>query len=85
MTNHPLTDELLEEKFACHWDYAGDRLMFYDHAMRAAYDLAIEHYSKWIYENGDEYVIQHYEHNIKTDLDAIVADFRKAMRPQEEN
>ena len=53
--------------------------------MRAAYDLAIEHYSKWIYENGDNYVIQHYEHNIKTDLDAIVADFRKSMRPQEDN
>lgn len=55
------------------------------HEMRAAYDLAIAHFSKWIYENGAEYFIQPHEHNIKTDLDTIVADFRKSMRPQEDN
>ena len=81
---HPLTDELLEEKFAYQWDFAGLQPLYYDHSMRAAYDLAIEHYSKWIYENGDEYVIQHYENNIKTDLETIVADFKQAMRPQED-
>ena len=74
---HPLTDEMCESIY--------DLTCEADAMMRFAYDLAIEHYSKWIYENGDDYVIQHYEHNIKTDLDTIVADFRKAMRQQEDN
>ena len=79
--NHPLTDKMIDEiQMRC----GGACYECYED-MRAAYDLAIEHYSKWIYENGDEYVIQHYEHNIKTDLETIVADFKQAMRPQENN
>ena len=75
---HPLTEEIM---YKLHRPHAGYSDPFGEDDMRAAYDLAIEHYSKWIYENGDRYVIQHYEHNIKTDLDTIVADFRKSMRP----
>ena len=72
---HPLTDEMREQ--------IAPLAHLYD--LRAAYDLGVEHFSKWIYENGDDYVIQHYEHNIKTDLDTIIADFQKAMLPQEDN
>ena len=81
MTDHPLTDEMM---YKIHGNRPGYSNPYDDVDMRAAYDLAIEHYSKWIYENGDEYVIQHYEHNIKTDLETIVADFRKSMRPQQQ-
>ena len=81
MTDHPLTDEMIDE---IQMSFGGPCFECYDD-MRAVYDLAIKHYSKWIYENGDRYVIQHYEHNIKTDLETIVADFKKAMRPQEES
>ena len=80
---HPLTDEMIEDLAQFEPDLTDSLRLNRTHDMRNAYDLAIEHYSKWIYENGDRYVIQHYEHNIKTDLETIVADFNQAMRPQE--
>ena len=88
---HPLTGKDIQSI----WDKVGNDIVdakdedlnkrFVENTLiRAVYDLAIEHYSKWIYENGDEYVIQNYEHNIKTDLETIVADFKQAMRPQQQ-
>ena len=85
MTKHPLTDEMCEV-IATGNQWSGDigDVVFRHSDMRATYDLAIDHFSKWIYENGAEYFIQHHEHNIQTDLDTIIADFRKSMRPQQQ-
>ena len=52
------------------------------HDMRAAYNLAIEHMSQWIEENGYEYVTYYDYYGCQSNFSQMITDFKKAMRPQ---
>lgn len=89
MTDHPLTDDILISRFLKHarkfnsytFDYTAD-------GMRAAYDLAIDHMSQWVEENGHEYVTYDYELGCQSNLSQMITDLKEAMRPtttQEDN
>ena len=62
--NHPLTDDMCESIMR--------KSFLKRRNLRDAYDLAIEHLSQWIEEEGYEYV-----------TDDFMDKFKKAMRPQE--
>ena len=58
MTKHPLTITQIKKLVRRYTlDMESGEYSFGEDAVRAAYDLAIAHFSKWIYENGAEYFI----------------------------
>ena len=83
MTDHPLTDEKLKKLF---WDHAvntgWDEYDWTSDGMRAAYDLAVEHMSQWIEENGYEYVAYDDYYGCQSNFSQMITDFKKAMCPQ---
>lgn len=79
---HPLTDEIIDE-INEKYNLAVERS--YDEDMRAAYDLAVERMSQWIEENGYEYVAYDDDYGCQTNFSQMIKDFKKAMRPQEDN
>lgn len=81
MTDHPLTDRMIQE---IQIRFGGHDFTSYDD-MRAAYDLAIVCFSDWIRENGHEYVSYHHELGAQSDFERMIADFNQTMRPQEDN
>ena len=87
---HPLTDDIIESDLATPAHFTSGSLvgLFTYDDMRAAYDLAIEHVSKWLEDNvgllllyteselGDRY--------LESLKDEFIQDFKEAMRPQED-
>ena len=91
MTDHPLTDEMIRGI----WDKVGNAIVdakdedldgkfIEDALIRAAYDLAVEHMSQWIEENGYEYVAYDDYYGCQSNFSQMITDFKKAMRPQED-
>lgn len=82
---HPLTDEMCKQIQRQH-RYAMRIGVSVEHApMRTAYDLAVERMSQWIEENGYEYVAYDDYYGCQTNFSQMITDFKKAMRPQENN
>ena len=85
---HPLTDEIIRKNFTPDYDYLEDCgeicVGFNNDDLRAAYDLAIERMSQWVEENGHEYVTHHYELGCQSNFSQMITDFKKAMRPQQQ-
>ena len=82
-TTHSLTDEMIEQ--------IQDQDNTHSDDLRAVYDLAIEHMSQWIQENGHEYVVYDPKYGRKTFFIQMITDFKqgfspsKAMQSQKEN
>lgn len=89
--NHPLTDKMCEEiGFTCRWSGDGGEIVFSHFDMRRAADWQLEQVIKWIGENlyweEDDDVLRYVYGNGFASIatDAIIADLKKAMRPQED-
>ena len=88
---HPLTDEMINEIKRDIFSQTPDHLtpglpsIWSSDCMRVAYDLAIEHMSQWIEENGYEYVAYDDEYGCQSYFSRMITDFKEAMRPQEDN
>ena len=89
MTDHPLTDEMMREIYG---NRPGYNKLDDEANMRAAYDLAIEHAVAWLERNAgicddDEgYIyLEDCLSESSINVDLLVADLKKAMRPQEDN
>lgn len=77
--NHPLTDDLLEKKFAPSWDYDEDRWMYCNEGMRLAADWQleqmIEYFKSKILDAKCGFIVLN---------DERLLEFEKAMRPQQQ-
>lgn len=90
MTDHPLTDEMM---LKIHGNRPGYSNPFDEEDMRAAYDLAIEHAVDWLECNAvicddDEgyiYLKEDCFSETSINVDLLVADFKKALRPQKDS
>ena len=90
---HPLTDEMMED---IHGNRPGYSNPFDEDDMRAAYDKGaadrLEQVIEWIRENlmkhdfheGYAYLYDDCS-NAEIEVDLVVKDLKKAMRPQEHN
>lgn len=79
---HSLTNEMCHE-LSC-WPLEELDELYVDGVMtdmRAAYDLAIEHMSQWIKENGHEYVVYDPKYGRKTFFIQMIADFKQGFQP----
>ena len=76
--NHPLTDKMCGDIAENLPDYNTET------CMRAAWDKAIEYMSQCIEENGHKYVACDYELGCQSDFSQMTTDFKKAMRPQQQ-
>ena len=85
MTNHPLTDETCETLSRQPWLQPDVDVEGTIRDMRSAYDLAIDHMSQWVEENGHEYVAYNYELGCQSNFSQMITDFKEAMRPAQEN
>ena len=83
MTDHPLTDELIEE--------ITEDIFYYDDGsiyaipifrqdMRAAADWQLEKVLEWLITNTEDYLLQDYYKTYFLTR-AFLDDFKKAMRP----
>jgi hypothetical protein len=83
MTDHPLTDEIIEKIAANirHYDYSVPIIFKCD--MRAAADWQLEQVIKWIKsELGRDCYLDHYGHEV--DVEYVLEDLEEAMRPQQQ-
>ena len=89
---HPLTDEMCEELSCFYLSNFGDTGEGIVQDMRAAADWQLEHVIEWIRENlmkhdfheGYAYLYDDCS-NAQIEVDLVVKDLKKAMRPQEDN
>jgi len=77
MTDHPLTDELIDELAKFNSDLTGVQVVNRDHDMRAAADWQLEQVLEWLEKTVDD----------QTLFGKIIYphDLKKAMRPQGES
>ncbi len=80
MTEHPLTDELLQQ-IGC----SNPRARVFDaQAMRTAADWQLEQAVEWLKNCNMDHSLS-YDGEYRSDRYLVVNAFREAMRPQEEN
>ena len=76
---HPLTDEMIDE---IQIKFGGPCLEGYDDNMRAAADWQLEQVIKWLHSMNQYEYLYAYPVDPELDKDELIADLKKAMRPQ---
>ena len=84
MTDHPLTDDLAE-RIAPDSQWSSDigDVVFTHNDMRAAYDWQLEQVIEWLRSaDSRDYLWLWIDGDAEINKDELIADLRKAMRPQ---
>ena len=92
--NHPLTDDIIESELATPAHFTSGSLvgLFTHDDMRATADWQLEQVIEWIrgnlmkhdFHEGYAYLYDDCS-NAEIEVDLVVKDLKKAMRPQEES
>ena len=83
MTNHPLTDEIIEEiaeDVFC-YDYS---IPIFKCDMRAAADWQLEQVIEWLRSTPSREYVHLWDCDAEMDKDELITDLIKAMRPQQQ-
>jgi len=88
MTNHPLTDKIIEEELItehkCDYRLDFGRANYYEEDFRTAADWQLDKVLEWLNENLSNYTDDTYLGDCYP-LHMLESDLKEAMRPQEDN
>lgn len=90
---HPLTDETMERiAINAHWSGDIGDVVFRHDDMRSATDWQLEQVIEWLkvnlmkhnYYEGYAYISDDYDSNAEIEVDKVLEDLKRAMRPKQQ-